>query len=234
MNDRRRWLIAFVVALFGAGVTGVVIGILDDESGTPGPPDRDPGIDLRTGKRLPEAPLASEFGDQRPRLHAADPDAEREENVEEGPSGPAPRRPDEVRAAGAVHSLLAALDDHGAARVCAAFEPGALDDFPFPRRRGGCRASVSASLGYRDPRGLPVWRNSKPTESISASVDGASARVVATIVTHFAAGREPSIEDDIIYLHRSGRRWLIVKPSSTIYRAMGVADVPPAVISPPR
>jgi len=65
------------------------------------------------------------------------------------------------------------------------------------------------------------------------SIDGSDARVVATIVTHFAGDREPSVEDDLIYLRNEGGRWLVVKPSATLYRAIGVGDIPPQVLAPP-
>jgi hypothetical protein len=56
---------------------------------------------------------------------------------------------------------------------------------------------------------------------------------VVTTVTRFADREEPSIEDDVVYLTRSGDDWLIAKPSSTLYRAVGIAEVPPSVLAPP-
>jgi hypothetical protein len=64
-------------------------------------------------------------------------------------------------------------------------------------------------------------------------VQGDEAKVVATTVTEFSDRDEPSIEDDVVYLVRSGDDWLIAKPSSTLYRSVGVADVPPSVLAPP-
>ena len=62
-----------------------------------------------------------------------------------------------------------------------------------------------------------------------------SARAVATVVISFSDRPQPSIEDDVIYLVPDrGRRWLIAKPSATLYRAVGIADVPPSVLTPPR
>jgi hypothetical protein len=65
------------------------------------------------------------------------------------------------------------------------------------------------------------------------AIDGSEARVTATIVTRFADNREPSVEDDLIYLRMEGERWLIVKPTATLYRAIGVGDIPPQVLAPP-
>ena len=66
------------------------------------------------------------------------------------------------------------------------------------------------------------------------SGDGRLAKVIATVATSYSDRDEESIEDDIIYLARVGERWLVAKPSATLYRAVGVADVPPSVLSPPR
>lgn len=162
----------------------------------------------------------------------ADPDP-RPDEVAEGPSGPPPATDPERAAAATMRAYVAALDARDGDRVCSLFVPGALDRLDFPRARGTCAASVEASLGYRDPRGLPVWRSSEVTEAISARVEGAEARVVATIFTRYAGVREPSIEDDIAYLRADGPRWLIVKPTATIYRAVGIAEIPPSVIAPP-
>ena len=128
---------------------------------------------------------------------------------------------------------MSGLSERDGAAVCGAFVPGALDSIDFPREGLGCADRVQRSLGYRDPRGLPVWRDSRLGGAISAQVDGAAARVTVTVITTYAGDREPSVEDDLVYLARAGDGWLIVKPSATIYRAIGVAELPPGVISPP-
>jgi hypothetical protein len=78
-----------------------------------------------------------------------------------------------------------------------------------------------------------VYERSRIGRIASVSIEGSEARLVATTVTHFAGDREPSVEDDLIYLRNEAGRWLIVKPSATIYRAIGVGDIPPQVLSPP-
>ena len=65
------------------------------------------------------------------------------------------------------------------------------------------------------------------------SGDGRLAKVIATVATTYSDRDEESIEDDVIYLVRSGGQWRVAKPSATLYRAFGVADVPPSVLSPP-
>ena len=132
-----------------------------------------------------------------------------------------------------VRAYTAALNARDGGRVCRLFVPGALAQVDFPRDRGSCDASLSASIGYRDPRGFPVYERSRIGRIPSVTVDGSEARVVATTVTHFAGNREPSVEDDLVYLRNEGERWLIVKPSATLYRAIGVGDIPPQVLAPP-
>lgn len=128
---------------------------------------------------------------------------------------------------------MAALNDRNGGRACGQFVSGALAEVEFPRDRGSCAASLSASIGYRDPRGFPVYDRSRIGRVPSVAIDGSDARVVATTVTHFAGSREPSVEDDLIYLRNEDGRWLIAKPSATLYRAIGVGDIPPQVLAPP-
>jgi hypothetical protein len=132
-----------------------------------------------------------------------------------------------------VRDYLEALNARDGRRACGLFVRGALAQVDFPRYRGTCAASLSASVGYRDPRGFPIYDRSRIGRIPSVSIDGSDARVVATIVTHFAGNREPSVEDDLIYLRNEDGRWLIVKPSATLYRAIGVGDIPPQVLAPP-
>ncbi len=56
----------------------------------------------------------------------------------------------------------------------------------------------------------------------------------ALVVHRFRGEREPSIEDDLIYLRYTAGHWLVAKPSSTFYRAIGARDVPLRAITPPQ
>jgi hypothetical protein len=132
-----------------------------------------------------------------------------------------------------VRSYVAALSARDGDRACALFVPGALSGIDFPRQRQDCASSLAASIGYRDPRGFPVYERSRIARIRSVSIDGAEARVTATTVTRFADRREPSVEDDVVYLAREEGRWLIVKPSVALYRAIGAGDIPPQVLAPP-
>jgi hypothetical protein len=132
-----------------------------------------------------------------------------------------------------VRTYVAALNARNGRRACGLFVSGALASVRFPRDRGGCAPSLSASVGYRDPRGFPVYLRSRVARVSNVAVNGLVARVTATVVTRFAGNREPSVEDDIVYLHQVGPRWLIAKPSATLYRAIGVGNIPPSVLAPP-
>jgi hypothetical protein len=147
---------------------------------------------------------------------------------------PAPRLdPDQRRVVGVVRAYVAALDARDGERACGLFASGALSGVHFPRDRSGCARSLSASIGYRDPRGFPVYRSARIARVPDVAIHGASARVTATTVTRFADDREPSIEDDLVYLRRQGDGWRIAKPSATLYRAIGVGNIPPQVLAPP-
>jgi hypothetical protein len=156
------------------------------------------------------------------------------------PSGPAESGAEDPRvtllereAERAVRAFVGALDDRDGEDACALLGPGALDQIELPERRAGCAASLEASIGHRDPRGLPVWEGAEVARISSVELDGETARVVATVITRFADRDEPSIEDDVVYLARAGDGWALVKASATLYRAVGIADIPPSVLAPP-
>jgi hypothetical protein len=138
----------------------------------------------------------------------------------------------EREAVRAVHRYVEAINDRNGRALCQ-LVPSLTGELDLPEQRGGCAHSVRASIGYADPRGFPQWRRSRLGEIRSAAVDGSSARVVATVVTYFADRKEPSIEDDVLYLEESGGRWGLAKPSATLYRAIGAPDVPPRALQEP-
>ena len=65
-------------------------------------------------------------------------------------------------------------------------------------------------------------------------LQGSQAQVVATTLTTFADRDERSVEDDVVYLVRSGEAWLVAKPSSTLYRSGRDRRRPPVGVSPRR
>jgi hypothetical protein len=149
--------------------------------------------------------------------------------VEEQAPDPAARAEREVRRA--VRDYVGAIDERDGAALCELV--ATLRELELPVEKGGCAASVSASIGYRDPRGIPVFERAELTGDPDVKLSGASARATVTVVTEFADREEPSVEDDVIYLERRGGGWAIAKPSSTIYRAIGTPDIPPDVLAPP-
>jgi len=100
-------------------------------------------------------------------------------------------------------------------------------------RRGGCVPALRASIGTRPAGGGPAWRRTRIVEINAVSVEGAGARATATVIHRFRDRRQPSIEEDVIYLQRRGTRWLLAKPSATFYRAVGYADPPLRALTPP-
>lgn len=231
MDRYRVRTITLVIAasLIGLGV-GLATGIFENDDPEP---ETTPVVSPAAG--TPPGPRgdSEEEGvakDPDPRLPPAESDPE---GLEPGPSGPAPSTDDETAAASAARAYVEAIDDRRGRAVCGAFAPGGLSGIDLPAMRGSCSSSVEASLGFRGRDGQPVWDRSQMTQDVSALIEGDSARVVATVLTEYADVREPTVEDDIIYLTRSGDRWLVVKPSSTLYRAVGIADVPLAAFQPP-
>jgi hypothetical protein len=167
----------------------------------------------------------------RPRPHGNSTQAQVQQAVRE--STRARLDPAQRQVARVVTAYVAALNHRDGARACGLLVPGAFSNVDYPRDRGTCAASLSASIGYRDPRGFPVYERSRVARIPAVAIDGQTARVTATTVTRFADDREPSVEDDLIYLNRLGGAWRIAKPSATLYRAIGAGDIPPQVLTPP-
>ena len=217
------WLAA--VAL--AAAAGVLL-LSGDEEGGPPQPAEPQGSSTERERTAPQEQHATR---DKPRSDEQDTRAAVRRAVRSSPN--TRLDPDQRRAVRAVRAYVDALNARDGGRACGLFAPGALAEVDFPRDRGSCAASLSASIGYRDPRGFPVYDRSRIGRVPSVTVDGSEARVVATIVTHFAGDREPSVEDDLIYLRNDGGPWLLVKPSATLYRAIGVGDILPQVLAPP-
>jgi hypothetical protein len=139
---------------------------------------------------------------------------------------------EERQAERVVRTYVEALNAKDGRTMCE-LVPGVDEELELPVKRPSCDASVKASIGYRDPRGFPVWKSSEVERVRSIVVEGSSARVSATVITYFADRGEPSVEDDTIYLVNRRHRWRLAKPSATIYRAVGYPDVPPEVLAAP-
>ncbi len=203
-----RWrYIALVAAAFAAGAVGVwAIG--GDEEDNEAPPSPSPASEK-------PAPHPEEVNGG-----AAPPGGEVE------PGGPGAER----EVARVVRRYVVAITDRDGEALCELVPSAA--ELDLPEQRATCAESVSASIGYRDPRGYPVFESARIAGDPEIEVSGDEARATVTVVTDFADRDEPSIEDDVVYLERRGARWVIVKPSATLYRAIGVPDVSPQVLTP--
>jgi hypothetical protein len=152
----------------------------------------------------------------------------------QGPEGSGELSEDDGAAvASVVRTYIAALNRHDAARVCALLTPGALDLDKLPRRRGGCRPSLTASIGTPPRGGGPAWRHTSLGELNTQALGDDRARVSATVTTRFSDRNYVSVEDDVIYLQRIGPGWRLAKPSGTLYRAVGYPEPPLSSLTPP-
>ena len=228
-SSRRRTLIVLAVAATAGAGAGIAIGLEEDDGAEPGPSAGSATSPPATHPPAEEPPEPR--GQDSGNLPLPPPEDD-PEGAAPGPSGPPPEDAAEQAAATAARGYIQSLDRRAGASVCGAFAPDALDALDFPEPRSSCPATVRASLGHVR-RGLPVWQHSQMTDAVSAEVNGDSAKVVATVFTVYADVREPTIEDDLIYLERDGNRWLIAKPSLTLYRAIGNPDPPPSALTPP-
>jgi ketosteroid isomerase-like protein len=185
-----------------------------------------------TGKLPPGAVAPTDTGEQ-----AAEGPAAAEASPEAPAAGPGASgdlsSADRSAVAAVVDDYVAALDRHDARRVCSLLQPGALDLPELPERRGGCPASLRASIGARPRGGGPAWRRTSVVEVKPERLGDDRARVTATVTHHFSDRKYVSVEDDVIYLERSDGRWLLAQPSATLYRAVGYSQPPLRAFSPP-
>jgi hypothetical protein len=129
-------------------------------------------------------------------------------------------------------AYVAAINRRDGAALCRHFAPGALHGVSLPVNKGNCAASISASIGHT-LAGHPRWRRSSVSRVRTALAGSASGRVTFTVFHRYTAGEEVSKEEDVVFFVRAAGRWVLAKPSVTFYRAIGAADVPPSVLSPP-
>lgn len=132
-------------------------------------------------------------------------------------------------------AYVAAINSRDGGALCRILAPGSLEQVELPADGGGCAGSVAASIGQAEP-GDVAWRRSRilalgPVELQGA--DPGSARVRLAMKHSFGPGREPSFEDDLLYLRRRGPEWEVVKPSVTFHRAIGSRRIPLSAIAPP-
>lgn len=218
------WLVATAIV---ATITAITASCGDESEPAPTTTVSVPPATTTAPAPPPSAPEGEQTIEKPP------PRADEPTTPAEGPDGDPRPTALERSAERTVARFVAALDARDGEAACALLADGAIEQIELPEKSGGCAGSLAASIGYRDPRGLPVWESANVATIVSLRLDGEQATVVATVVTRFADRDEISIEDDVIYLVRDGEAWSIAKPSSTLYRAVGIADVPPSVLAPP-
>ena len=133
----------------------------------------------------------------------------------------------------ATNAYIRALNDHDGAAVCAALAPGALDGVKFPESGPDCASTLEHSIGFDGPGGTPVWMRTRVHALTPVAVEGDRARVTATVSHDFSDRPEPSVEEDVIYLRRSGDGWALAKASASLYRAIGYPEPPLRALTPP-
>jgi hypothetical protein len=132
----------------------------------------------------------------------------------------------------ASEGYVRAIDARDASGVCASLAPGAL--VGVRGASGPCEQALGAALGRRPAGGGPAWKRTEIRGPTKVAIADQRARVTLEVLHRFADRRYPSLEDDVIYLERSGDRWLVVKPSATLYRAIGYPEPPLRAFAPPQ
>ncbi len=140
---------------------------------------------------------------------------------------------DERAVRAAANDYVRAVNAHDGVAVCELLAPGALDGVRLPESGPDCASSLQHSIGFEGPGGTPVWKRTRIHELTAVSVDEGSARVTATVSHDFADRAQPSVEEDVIYLERSGEGWVVSKASATLYRAIGYPEPPLESLTPP-
>ena len=162
----------------------------------------------------------------------AAPEAPAQTTANSGEPGSLPAE-DKAAVSATVRAYVDALNAGSGEAVCALLAPGAVKVEELPKRKGGCAASLDASIGSRPRGGAPAWKRTTIAELKAVSVGDDTARVTATVTHDFSDRSYTSIEEDVIYLRRSGESWLIAKPSGSFYRAVGYPEPPLRALTPP-
>ena len=129
-----------------------------------------------------------------------------------------------------------AINRRDGARLCRLLDPSFTDQLDLPVEGGTCAQRLGRSIGYRDPRGTPVWKETVLSDVESALLrKGARVQLSVAIVTQFRDRDQASVESDIVYLEPAGdgRGYVLAQAPGSLWRAVGKPDVPPTVITPP-
>jgi hypothetical protein len=140
---------------------------------------------------------------------------------------------DRAAIAAAVAAYLGALDRRDSRGVCGLMVPEALSRGGLAGRGRECASRLAASIGKAPRSGGPAWRRTTLVETKVERLSDERARVSATVTHRFSDRKYVSVEDDVVYLERAGARWLLAKPSATLYRALGYESPPLRAFRPP-
>ena len=198
----------------------------------------------RLRKRLsrPKRPLTTPSAPPEPGAKAEEDPGAAEAGAEASPEAPAIgddavgelADDDAAQVEETVRAYIDALNAGDGAGVCAVFAPGGLLTAELPVRRNGCATSLDASIGFRRGGGSPAWERTEIATFDSFALTGDRARVTSTVNHTFSDRKYSSVEEDVIYLERLMAGWQILKPSATLYRAIGYPEPPLRAFTPPR
>jgi hypothetical protein len=155
------------------------------------------------------------------------PSGEVTEPAEPGPA----ENEEEAEAVEAAETHVAAIDSRDPAAACALLAPGALDGV---RGAGGdCEADLERLIGRPPKGGAPAWDGTRVVQLVSVVADGDNARVTLEVYHRFSDRKNPSVEDDVIFLERRADAWLVTQADATLYRAVGYPEPPLRAYAPP-
>jgi hypothetical protein len=126
---------------------------------------------------------------------------------------------------------IEAIDARDLAEICALLAPSALDG--VRGLTGPCEPALAAAIGRRPKGGAPAWEGTEVQHPTKVTANEDRGRVTLEVIHTFSDRNYPSLEDDLIYVERSGERWLVSKASATLYRAVGYPEPPLKAYRPP-
>src|SRR5204862_1869744 len=140
----RRFTRAPLIWVIGAVATAAAVLAISSATDEGGGPSTTRSV----APRSPPRAHVHHRAPQGPRNHGGGTHRQVHKAVAEAPT---PRLdPAERQIGSVVRAYVAALNAHDGKRACALFVPRALATVRFPRDRGSCASSLSASVGYRD------------------------------------------------------------------------------------
>ncbi len=151
----------------------------------------------------------------------------------EGSSGEPPHTAGQRGAAAATRAYVRAIDARDGVRLCRLLTADARRKARLPAGTSACADAARRRIGRGAAPGHPRWLGVRIASAPAVSGGQGTARVTLTVAERYTSKPPVSIEDDVVYLIGDGGVWRVAQPSLALYRALGVADVPPTALSPP-